>query len=657
MKLINTFQLALLLVLTLTLIASPGSDKKDLLYEAAKALGKKRADLKVDRAYRDYYDVKNGTTLHLKLFTELMDDPVEAPAKVRKMVDGVSPEDTDPGKIITAAAKNLGYPLGKVEFKTPESEKSGADRLVTAIQTIYALKKIKFGESPKAFEDAKNLPGDLCDRASEVLEVAAAAVPLLENAFSVVPEEDRAAFLSRGATPLLWRNGPKGWQKALTDINYKALLEAGARISHAVIAAGKAIAKLKPKIKSDFRCETPLGAVIIKGRKSNEHEFGEEDVLLFIDLRGNDTYAGKRIGVNRSAENPVSIVIDAGGNDEYKSGGESSPTQGAGIFGIGILADFGGNDTYEAGMVSQGASAYGVGVLYDGGKSKDRYTCAGLSQGLGFAGIGILIDGGGDDVYSCGTRSQACGYIKGCGIILDVSGNDKYIGRDPINGEEKAPYPSAQTKDHSATMCQGVAYGWRERTLAGGIGILSDLAGDDEYSCGVFGQGISYYLGIGILNDSSGDDEYRGVWYTQGVGCHIGFAMLHDREGKDSYWTKQNVSLGAGHDHGTGIFLDEKGNDNYGISDLAAGAGNDRGFGLFIDLEGNDTYKVLGGRRENMGFAKQGQKDGYTIGIFIDAKGKDKYPRKNQGNNKTWKDKELSIGIDKNSGKLSLWKK
>jgi hypothetical protein len=42
----------------------------------------------------------------------------------------------------------------------------------------------------------------------------------------------------------------------------------------------------------------------------------------------------------------------------------------------------------------------------------------------------------------------------------------------------------------------------------GGIGVLCDLAGDDQYQAGSQGQGAGIFFGLGILDNRTGTDLY-----------------------------------------------------------------------------------------------------------------------------------------------------
>src|SRR5207249_6388849 len=81
--------------------------------------------------------------------------------------------------------------------------------------------------------------------------------------------------------------------------------------------------------------DTDLGKIILGGTGPNIYT---NEAFLIIDLGGDDVYSNSAGGANGS----ISIVIDLAGNDQYIS--RKSFSQGAGVFGIGILVDCCGDD-------------------------------------------------------------------------------------------------------------------------------------------------------------------------------------------------------------------------------------------------------------------------------------------------------------------------
>ncbi|MCP4691605.1 MAG: PDZ domain-containing protein, partial [Desulfobacterales bacterium] len=138
--------------------------------------------------------------------------------------------------------------------------------------------------------------------------------------------------------------------------------------------------------------KTPWGKL---GLGSKQYDRWDDPNVKFIfDPGGDDFYA---YGAAASSfKHPVSWVIDLGGDDAYQA--TSSPGQGSGVFGVGVLWDRGGDDVYIGGRWTQGAGFMGVGILVDE-RGADAYTAVEFSQGAAMFGYGAAADGEGDDVW------------------------------------------------------------------------------------------------------------------------------------------------------------------------------------------------------------------------------------------------------------------
>jgi hypothetical protein len=394
--------------------------------------------------------------------------------------------------------------------------------------------------------------------------------------------------------------------------------------------------------KVDFSVDipTPWGVVALHGGGADTYP--SRDYLLILDMGGNDVYLGA--GGNRSADHPITVVIDLRGNDRYlqdrqiaSRGVDSTPDRkerslspciGGAVMGYAFVLDLEGGDTYTSLNVTQGAARFGVGVMLDA-SGNDRYECYTSGQGSADWGIGLCVDRAGNDRYRCFSMAQGYGGTKGYGMLLDVEGDDTYIADD-----QTLDFPSPQTDKHNVSLAQGAGYGRRAdytdgHSLAGGIGILVDGAGNDTYSCGVFGQGVGYWYGLGILSDGGGNDVYEGVWYVQGASAHFAVGILEDAGGNDSYTATMNMAQGAGHDFSLGWLVEFGGHDVYRAPNLSLGGGNANGIGIFWDASGDDRYEVqpsitLG--RSNIGARGTLRERAICLGMFCDTGGKDTYP-------------------------------
>ncbi len=413
---------------------------------------------------------------------------------------------------------------------------------------------------------------------------------------------------------------------------------------------------------------TPLGWIRVRGPDIDFHKAASEPVLLSVDLGGDDVYLFP-VGSTTHGNLGVNIAIDIGGADGYgyevvptpqdadwllpaDAGGRLEPDefygpialsdiarQGAARNGIAMLFDLGGDsDTYGSLAKSQGYAHLGVGVLYDDG-GDELYEAEAASQGCAAYGIGMLLDAGGDDRYRGVWKVQGSASVGGVAILWDATGDDSYIA-DPgeSDGLGHALYFSPQLPGVGNTsLAQGAASGVRfdegEIWVSGGIGILRDAEGDDEYLASVFAQGVGFWQGTGVLSDGSGADTYDGYWYVQGAGAHYALGLLLDGgTGDDVHNGGLNTLTmhhGAGHDYSLGVLVNEAGNDTYHFASLAAGASNCNGIGLFVDNGGKDTYSS--GSTYNLALGNVSDEcvatrpEAVSIGVFLDAGGVDQY--------------------------------
>lgn len=184
-----------------------------------------------------------------------------------------------------------------------------------------------------------------------------------------------------------------------------------------------------------------------------------------------------------------------------------------------------------------------VGILRVGSAGNDIETIDRLIQ----------IDPTGDDTYlnnAGATNMNDIGSERHAqprflvSISLDFAGNDVYIGRPAITGIQLEAQGSGLL----------------------GIGILHDLAGDDDYRCGEICQGGAS-RGSGYFRDHSGNDHAQGN-KAIGYGELAGIGIHRNDAGDDQYLT----GMGGGHTYGsalrenvidTGILWDRAGADRY----------------------------------------------------------------------------------------------
>jgi hypothetical protein len=195
-----------------------------------------------------------------------------------------------------------------------------------------------------------------------------------------------------------------------------------------------------------------------------------------------------------------------------------------------------------------------------------------------------------------GGRRPGFGGPGGIGILADRSGNDEYESEPEAAKAGRADYHS----DHKVAVsnAQGVGSGRRGdgsdgHAWAGGLGALLDVDGNDTYTAGNFSQGLGYWYGTGLLWDGAGDDKYASVYFTQGSGAHFAVGALIDESGNDVHTLGHNAgaAYGFGWDVVNALLLDRgRGNDRYEAKIISTGLGQVRSNGLFLDEGGDDVY-------------------------------------------------------------------
>jgi len=441
-------------------------------------------------------------------------------------------------------------------------------------------------------------------------------------------------------------------EELVPTVDFNRLLAGAQDIAEAVKRMADSLAYVRfPEKKMEIITEEGL---IVVGTAGNDIYEYPVPPLLIVDGGGDDTYHFS----GYPEKYPLSAIIDVSGNDRYVSTDTTKPGIGGAVSGMSVVIDKTGDDYYQGTTITQGCGIFGVGILLDN-EGDDTYAAESYSQGCGAFGVGIMADSSGNDSLYCVVLSQGFGYSKGCGLLINYEGDDKYIAEDDtiIN-------PSSQTKEHNASLAQGVGFGKRAdyidgHSWAGGVGILCDLKGDDYYSAGLFAQGCAYWFSVGMLLDGEGDDSYKGVWYVQGSGAHFAVGYLDDFGGNDSYHATMNMAIGAGHDFTIGYLNERGGNDIYNAPNLSLGGGNANGIGIFHDHSGDDVYTTQGGTtlgRANV--SKKGPREFlHVFGIFIDGGGNDKYNEPYAKSNTRWispktdpegtNPYEIGVGIDR----------
>ena len=372
--------------------------------------------------------------------------------------------------------------------------------------------------------------------------------------------------------------------------------------------------------------DTSYGLIVVGGTGPNTYELDNRFALL-IDLGGDDHYRGM-IASSSDEDHGNAVVLDLAGNDTYDGSALGLAT---GRLGVGLLIDESGDDVYKLDMGSGGTGFGGLGILLDG-EGNDVYDGGRLTQGAAIGGLGLLFDAAGNDRYTSHGFAIGFGGPQGIGAVIDVQGNDRYQCGDK--------YPSAYNEEDAPNGkpgdplfqydCFGLGTGsgqrilsnrpeWQVYNLAGGWGLLLDIAGHDYYRGANFSQGHGYFFGIGTIFDLDGDDEYAAARYGHGSSAHFGLSLFNDRHGDDRYTSSgPYYNGGVAWDHSVSLMLDSgAGKDQYAFEQSTGLGGADyAGWGLFIDEGGNDKYRV------KSGFGHASEKG---LAGFFDLNGQDQY--------------------------------
>lgn len=499
----------------------------------------------------------------------------------------------------------------------------GADPLAGALQRIWRLAGQPWSDLVLPADRQAERP--LRAAVADMLHAIADAEIARRAALAGVPAELSPAVLlgllpGESSSPeheTLVRRAASAVDRVALTQGMQALVDAAGRLVQALSGAA-ATARVA------WQWSTPWGEVRID-TTGTDREHRLLDPLLVVDAGGNDRY----VFTGRTQTNRIAVLLDLDGDDRYEAAAPCSDAA-CGLLGYGLLWDTDGDDQYQGGWLAQGAAVFGAALLVDA-TGHDRYDAKGMAQGFGWAGAALLADLGGNDHYVASTHAQASAGPGATAVLLDTHGDDRYLLR-------AAPVVlrSSQLPDRNSSMGQGVGRGlWataQAPAIAGGTGVLLDLAGDDHYSAQVFAQGSGYYFGVGLLVDGQGNDRFDAAWYAMGAAAHVGAGvLLKEGQGDDRYNASHSTSLGAAHDGALAYFRDDGGDDHYRLGNLGWGAAQEVSVAVFVDAGGNDRYEGAGPPCNALGLARHsaeglGLPDGMGLGLFLDLAGRNHYP-------------------------------
>lgn len=543
-----------------------------------------------------------------------------------------------PNNAIGSLSRLLGIAMRRTLLGNPnaaeeaEAKKPGA---LTTLLSAWKGEKLIAGNVP----DLKAVPQPVQEAAVLVLSVAKRAKAFRDLAFSSLRLDSAYSTLTRAPADDEVGPGFESLRSIYKQVDVGYLLASAHDVTLAAQTAANLLKTVPQDQRYDVEIETTWGWIRLTGGSNSKHL--DRPTLLTVDTGGNDLYLNAP--ATQSETNWVSVCLDTSGDDNYLSHpalattpvnkfpgrkpASNRPGPGGAVLGVAVLVDAAGDDLYRTHLPGLGSGRCGFAALLDMA-GDDRYDAYQDSEGFGMFGEGILEDLSGNDSYRGFLQVQGVGQTMGAGYLVDRAGQDEYVAEDTV-----IDFPSSQSDKHNTNMCQGAGNGRRgdyldSHSLAGGVGILYDVAGNDHYSCALFGQGCGYWESVGMLWDTGGNDLYEGQWYVQGASAHFAIGYLEDTEGNDTYNAPMNMAQGAGHDFSVGWLLDRAGNDVHKAPNLSLGAGNANGIGIFADLAGDDSYESSG---NTLGKAAESPSNSLRLrclclGVFMDLGGTDKYP-------------------------------
>jgi len=375
-----------------------------------------------------------------------------------------------------------------------------------------------------------------------------------------------------------------------------------------------------------YRKETPHGLILFGGKATNTYNL-TVPVALIVDLGGDDHYKG-RVAASFDADHPNGAVIDLAGSDTYEGKPLGLAT---GRLGVGMLLDLAGDDTYKLPLGTGGAGFGGVGILCDA-EGDDTYLGSKWTQGAAIGGIGLLLDLAGNDTHESFGYAIGLGGPGAVGAVIDLAGNDSYqCGKKYPSGYNQTENPKAKPGDPKFQYdAFGLGMGLGRRTyprtghssafeMAGGVGMVIDIAGDDRYDSSNFSQACGYFFGVGLKLDLAGNDVHGAARYGHGSGAHFGMGLFIDYDGKDVYRsTGPTYNGGCAWDRSAFLFIEGGNGDDSYQWERSAGLGRaDIGsWSLFAEMGGNDVYSV------GSGLGRVSRK---SLSVFYDRSGVDNY--------------------------------
>ncbi len=291
------------------------------------------------------------------------------------------------------------------------------------------------------------------------------------------------------------------------------------------------------------------------------------------------------------------------------------------------------SDTFTASLLREVGSDTAKPIIAERDTPYGKIVIAGTVDNIHTVDCAVIYDLGGNDLYLNNQAGSVPGKIP-TAIIVDYAGNDSYESTDPLT-QGAGNFGVGILRDLAGND-QYVGIRAVQGSAFGGIGMLIDEDGDDTYRAMTMAQGAAFF-GAGILADRRGNDRYEAHQCAQAVGFTGGAGLLLDFDGDDSYYCKGSQQTGyqtRGHfegwgqgigigmrpytSGGTGVLYDAGGRNRFEAGTFSQGGGYYYAYGLlYKDGDGDDLYI---GTRYAQGFGVH-----QALGAFIEAGGNDTY--------------------------------
>lgn len=523
--------------------------------------------------------------------------PPAAPPSARRLREAVDMEGLLSAALGLAATLDAVMPhLRDVAGPRPTTTVTGCDLYEQAPALCIG------GEGPNVHEGAFSLVIDL--GGDDVYEgTSGAAVPTVNGLAASVVLDMSGNDLYRAHRPTGAGVPPVGVAgigllvDAAGNDSYEGSDDRADRDMAGLGSATAGVGVLADLAGNDSYTLTSTGSGVEDLRNLNGLGYGVAGAGILLDGGGDDTYRldaettadassgsvhpGSPLvnGVGFASAGGVGLFSDAGGTDSITLRAAVAPTDPAGpdslsqskaaVSGVGH-AVVGG-----AGVTILGRGSTSMLALAESGATSNGFAFP-RSIGVGFSGgYGGVLDQGGDDTYRLDARgiarstrvlNDSCdcfgglvwakpafaesigiGFgFTGVGVVVDESGNDRYISGALSRGEatitdERTGLPQREPEEGEEASVHAVAEGGRASSRAqgsgfvGGTGLLEDLSGDDVY------DSLAREELAPVARSDLDDVEVEAFYFPwMSVGrvqgsADAGFGFLRDLGGTDRY--------------------------------------------------------------------------------------------------------------------------